>query len=167
MRLFIALNFDEGLKEVINELQVYLKEHKVKGRYVPLDNMHLTLSFIGEYDNAEKIMDIMDEIDIPDINLSLDNCGNFGDIFWLGIKENKELNDYVYKLRRRLIKEGIDIDKKKFKPHITLIRKCEFTEDVTVNIPSYSMKVKGVSLMKSEFTDNGVRYTELYFKEAV
>ena len=54
--------------------------------------------------------------------------------------------------------------KKKFKPHVTLVRRGEFAKN-RVRFPEYlpkmKMMVKSVTLMKSEFGKNGMIYTKL------
>ena len=47
MRSFIALEFDEKLKDKLSNIQSNIKEEAIKGSWVPYDNFHLTLKFLG------------------------------------------------------------------------------------------------------------------------
>lgn len=48
MRLFIAINFGEKLKNAVQDIIQDIKKHSKKGRFVKNEHMHLTLEFLGE-----------------------------------------------------------------------------------------------------------------------
>ena len=50
MRLFIAVPLAEDMKKALVACMHDLKRQGVEGNYVPAQNLHLTLAFIGEYD---------------------------------------------------------------------------------------------------------------------
>ena len=54
MRLFIAIPLSEEMKKALVTCMHDLKKQGVEGNYVPAQNLHLTLAFIGEYDDTEK-----------------------------------------------------------------------------------------------------------------
>ena len=141
-----------------------LRNSGVRGRFVPAENLHITLCFIGEssVDDMYVIEDCIDSVPFPETHIEIGECGNFGDLFWVGIKQNPELDAYVKKLRRKLSDEGIPFDKKKFRPHITLVRRAEFPAGLTVKAPGASMTADHASLMLSERADGRMVYTELY-----
>ena len=75
-----------------------------------------------------------------------------------------KLIGYVKRLRRALAEQGIPFDKKRFSPHITLIRKysCRGGREISVSDPPKgSMVATKVSLMRSERGKNGMIYTEI------
>ena len=164
MRLFIAINFNEEIKDVLMDLADDLREQGASGNFVPYDNLHLTLVFLGEVRDDELIIikDALDYVPFPDINIEINECGNFRDLFWVGTKENKVLNEYVKKLRDYLREDGINFDKKKFKPHITLIRRANFPKGVIIKTPRVSMKCDKASLMQTRFVKNKPVYLEIY-----
>ena len=57
MRLFIAIQFNDEIIEALNELQEDLRDQGMEGHYSPLENLHLTLAFIGEYGDPEEVME--------------------------------------------------------------------------------------------------------------
>jgi 2'-5' RNA ligase len=48
MRLFIAIDFNKEIKKKLVDLQANLKDMAVSGRWKYIDNLHLTLKFLGE-----------------------------------------------------------------------------------------------------------------------
>ena len=51
MRLFIAIQLSDEMKKALVACMHDLKKQGVEGNYVPVRNLHLTLAFIGEYDD--------------------------------------------------------------------------------------------------------------------
>ncbi len=154
MRLFIAVQLSDDMKKALLACMHDLKKQGVEGNYVPAQNLHLTLAFIGEYDDPAKVKKVIGSVPLPQIRLSLSEKGNFGNLLWAGVKGNQKLKTYVKDLRAALKAAGIPYDEDKFIPHITLIRKAASRKPYQVHLPKAEMTVKKVSLMKSE-TKNG------------
>ena len=141
-----------------------LKQQGTAGSYAPMQNLHITLAFIGDYGNPDEVLDAMDQVDFGPIEISLDGVGSFRELFWVGLADNPELLGCVKRLRRELAEQGIPFDKKRFSPHITLIRKysCRGGREIPVSDPpTGSMVATRVSLMSSERGKNGMIYTEI------
>ena len=88
----------------------------------------------------------------------------FGNLYWCGIGENDSLLSYVKRLRRALAGNSVPFGRKKFSPHITLIRRTEYDRRrgfLDVAVPDVAMHVSGVSLMRSDRTKSGMLYTEV------
>ena len=163
MRLFIALQFNEAMLDSLDEFQRNLKKLNVTGRYTPRENLHLTLVFIGEYEDAQPVLEAMKRSAFRPIKISTEKAGCFGDLLWVGLSENKALYAYVKRLKNELTSSGIPFDSKRFTPHITLVRKSSIESEMIpeFKVPCESMVVKRVSLMQSSFGENGVKYTEI------
>lgn len=164
MRLFIAIQFEENILDALTDFQAGLKSQGVSGNYTKRENLHITLAFIGEYGNPEDILDAMEQVEFRPIEISLRGVGSFGELFWVGLADNPQLTGYVKRLRRELAEQGIPYDKKRFSPHITLIRKysCRGGREIPVSDPPKgSMMATRVSLMLSERGKNGMIYTEI------
>ena len=69
------------------------------------------------------------------------------------------------RVRRALAENGIPFDRKRFSPHITLIRKAAKAA-AGVSVPPAEMTVGALSLMRSDRGRNGMLYTELGTVEA-
>ena len=154
MRLFIAIRLSEEMKKALVACMHDLKKQGVDGNYVPAQNLHMTLAFIGEYDDPSKVKEVIRRVPLPEFR-------NFGNILWAGVKGNQKLKTYVKDLRAALSTEGIPFDNEKFVPHITLIRKVSAKKPYQVHLPKADMTVKKASLMKSEQKNGKMVYKEL------
>ena len=164
MRLFIAIQFEKNILDALTDFQTDLKRQGVTGYYTKRENLHITLAFIGDYGNPDEVLDAMKQVDFRPIEISLDGVGSFGELFWAGLADNPHLSGYVKRLRRELSEQGIPFDKKRFLPHITLIRKysCRGGKEIPISDPPKgSMVATRVSLMRSERGKNGMIYTEI------
>ena len=161
MRLFIAIQLSDELKKTITASMHELKKQGVKGSYVPMQNLHLTLAFIGECKSSAPVKEALDSVKYKPFKLSLSDSGTFGDLLWIGLKGNQGLSAAVRSVREALELSGIEYDRKKFVPHITIIRKMSGSA-AGVKAPKGDMMVKKISLMKSEVKDGKRIYTEIY-----
>lgn len=161
MRLFIAIQLSDQMNKSLIQCMHDLKKQGVTGNYIPAQNLHMTLAFIGEYDEPEKVKSVIHNIPLPKFRLSLSHTGMFGNILWAGVKGNQKLKTYVKELQAALTANGIPCDRKKFVPHITLIRKVSAKNTYQIHMPKASMTVEKVSLMKSERRNGKIVYTPL------
>lgn len=164
MRLFIAIQFEEEILDELTGFQESLKQLGVIGNYTKRDNLHITLAFIGEYDNPDEVMNALVQVDFRPIEIAIDGVGSFGDLFWVGLADNPALFGFVKRLRHALSENNIPFDKKKFSPHITLIRKYSYKGKRMIPVlhpPKGKMTATRVSLMRSDRGKSGMIYTEI------
>lgn len=166
MRLFIAINLNDEMKDALMDIQDTMWTYGVRGRETPAENMHLTLAFIGDYDDPNHVKSVIDGIEIRPFDITLSGIGTFGDLWWAGIEESAPLQAVVRRLRRALAEEGIPFDRKKFSPHITLIRRAEGrlsdeSKGALSDRFDAAMNVDHISLMRSDRGKHGMIYTEL------
>ncbi len=164
MRLFIAIQLNETMKDALVRMQDGMMDNNVRGNFTKEENLHLTLAFIGDYPDPDAVLDIIDASDYRPVELTLDGIGHYGDVWFAGLLENKGLVAYVKRLRHGLADAGIPFDRKRFSPHITLIRKPQYRDlsDMTdIVVPRVSMVADHVSLMRSDRGKNGMIYTEI------
>ena len=164
MRLFIAVDLADNMKKSLVGTLHELKKQGIAGSYVPMQNFHVTLAFLGEVKDPEEVIKVMDSLEAESSRMSFDGYGFFGDAFWIGIKTNQKLKKYAAELKKSLTEAGLPCDKSKFEPHVTLIRKVSYrTQQKLPDVPlrAAGMTVKRISLMKSERGKNGMVYTEI------
>ena len=161
MRLFIGIRLSDNMKKALVACMHDLKKQGVEGKYVPAQNLHLTLAFIGEYDDPGKVKNVIERVPLPQFRLSLSEKGNFGNLLWAGVKGNQKLKTYVKDLRTALKNAEIPFDNDKFVPHITLIRKAASKKPYEMHLPKAEMTVEKVSLLKSDRKDGRVVYREI------
>lgn len=165
MRLFIAINLSPEMKNALTAAQRAMYHRGVRGNFTPEENLHLTLAFIGEYPSADAVMDALSSVTFTPFDLALDGVGRFGELWWAGLRESTALTAVVRRVRRALAESGIPFDRKRFTPHITLIRKAS-RDAAGITIAPKTMTVRTVSLMSSRRGRNGMIYTEISAIEA-
>lgn len=166
MRLFIAINLNEEMKESLMDIQDTMRTCGIHGKDTVPDNMHLTLAFIGDYDDPDYVKNVVDGIEIRPFEIKLSGVGAFRDLWWVGIEGSAPLTAVARRLRRALAEADIPFDRKKFSPHITIIRRAdgklsEMPEEELASHFGTTMTVDHISLMRSDRGKLGMIYTEL------
>lgn len=170
MRLFIAIGLAQAVKEEIIDLQNRLYDAGIRGNYSPEENLHLTLAFIGEVPNEEPVLDALNTVQFLPFALELEGIGSFGDTWWIGVKDSAALEAVVRRLRRALSEAEIPFDRKKFRTHITVLRKAtplpgsknDFSKG---SLKPVGMTVEAISLFRSDRGRHGMIYTEIGRRE--
>lgn len=164
MRLFIAIELSEDMKAAITSFQQDLKKRGVTGNYTKPENLHLTVAFIGEYGDPYDVLDALHAVSFKGFDIKLSEPGNFGELIYLGLDAPEDLNRLVKSVRHCLADNGIPFDRKRFRPHITLVRKADmrkFREREDITVTGTEMTVTKVSLMRSDRGKSGMIYTEM------
>ncbi|AEA33224.1 RNA 2',3'-cyclic phosphodiesterase [Hippea maritima] len=110
MRLFIAFDIPDAIKEVVWELEKGLSKLTDRVRFTPKENMHLTVKFMGEQPDFALIK--IKELLSSEVNkhacfkIRFDKAGVFKDIqhpnvLWLG-EENPEFERIAATLNKEL-----------------------------------------------------------------
>jgi len=162
MRLFVAIHFSPGVKAVLFAAIEELRRQSA-GNFTRPENLHLTLAFIGESDRIAEAKAALSAVTAAPFDLTVGGTGKFGDIYWAGIEKSPELFSLTDSVRTELLKRKIVIDAKPFKAHITLAREVQ-AKDVKLSIPTASMTVGRISLMRSDRINGKLTYTEVFGK---
>lgn len=125
IRLFVALPLPETLRTHLFNLAV-----EVPGfRWIDPDRYHVTLRFIGEVDGArfEDIADELDRIVLDEIPLQLHGLGTFMEkrgqlVLWAGLRPSEPLARLQRKVESALVRLGLEPERRKFRPHVTMAR---------------------------------------------
>ena len=75
-RLFFALDFEDEFKQQLHSWSI---NQPIDGRRVELENLHLTLLFLGNIKNHQ-VYDIIDNVELPEIpafDISVQKTGYF------------------------------------------------------------------------------------------
>jgi len=169
MRLFIAINFNDEVKDALCETASELKAAARRGRVIRRENLHLTLVFIGETDRVDDILAVMEEAAeeafAEPIGIKLSEAGIFrgrgGDLHWIGVENTPELKSLARDLAEGLRNEGFEIEKRRFTPHITIGREIVLSASADIMVRQASMTADHISLMRSERLGGRLVYTEL------
>ncbi len=165
MRLFIAVQLNDKIKDAVTSAQEKLRQNKVGGHYTDVQKLHLTLAFIGEYGNTDHVLEAMEQVYFESFPLRLGgHIGSFGDLLWAGLEQNDDLEKLTRQLRHSLAEHHIPFDKKKFSPHITMLRNAQISNHADIyslNVDKAVMTVNEIFLMRSERGKHGMIYTEI------
>jgi RNA 2',3'-cyclic 3'-phosphodiesterase len=178
MRLFIAVDFSNNVKDNLYHVIQDFKKHTERGSFTHKENLHLTLAFIGETKDFEQVKQAMDKAvlmrTIKPFTLNLRGLGRFkrreGDIYYINVEKNDVLWELNRTLTNELKKFEFKMEEKEYKPHLTLGRRVIVKRDFDLSlfdtgIPKMTMDVNYISLMKSERIDGKLVYTEVYRSE--
>ena len=131
MRCFIALEIPEEVSNYINKIVADMSKH-IEGNFVPEMNRHVTLEFLGEIEPqrvsevCDIIRDAISGIKPCDVSLQKFILLQKSSIAALEVKKNFGIAALESALRERLIAAGFALDKREFRPHITVARKIRY-----------------------------------------
>lgn len=160
MRCFVALDLPPPVCNYLADLAgLFQKKGMVK--WVPPEQLHLTLVFAGELPE-ESLAGLREEvrtIDVPPLSLHLAGLGHFpprGEprVVWAGLGGDV---DAVIKLQNELAeraaRHGVPIEKRPFVPHVTLGRvKSPFGSLALID----QLKAVGATLRDKPFAPTGL-----------
>src|SRR3989338_8308139 len=98
MRLFLAVNIPESVKQYLGEVQESLKGHEGRITWVKPENMHFTLKFLGDVEEGkvDAITEKMSKIPYAPFSVELTDIGTFPSpssptVVWVGVKDETPL----------------------------------------------------------------------------
>ncbi len=126
MRLFVALDLPWSCREQL----AALSGSGIPGaRWVPPENFHLTLRFIGDIPShvAQDVDDALMGLRAKGFDLTLTGMGTFSkggisSALWVGVERSAALDHLRTKVETALRRCGLDAERRKFQPHVTLAR---------------------------------------------
>ena len=62
-----------------------MRRQGVRGNYTKIENLHLTLAFIGEYGDLDALNDALASVPLEPFRLALRGYGSFGNLYWAGL----------------------------------------------------------------------------------
>ena len=134
MRIFIGVELDDAVRESAAAVAASLRAQlgaRVQARWIPADNLHITLWFIGEVpeDQAERILRALG-VPFPDdsFDVHVAGAGSFPSsgaprVFWLGVTSGAERLARLHaEIARRLQPLGIEPERRPYSSHLTIAR---------------------------------------------
>jgi 2'-5' RNA ligase len=189
MRIFIALDIDDSIRERIARYVKGLEGFAPDARWVRPESMHVTLKFIGEKSDraVEEIKQTLETIEAEPLELRFCGHGFFPSakaprVFCIGIKAGPQLASLAAKVDEKVALLGIPKEEHAFSPHLTLARGSRGSasarlrkEDVpnrnfqrlqeklsAMPAPEFgTMTAREFFLYQSQLSRGGSRYTKL------
>jgi RNA 2',3'-cyclic 3'-phosphodiesterase len=172
-RLFVGLELPSSCKRAL----VALDPHLTGLRWLPEEQLHLTLSFIGDVvaPAEDRLHEALREVRVPPFFLPLRGVGAFNargrpSVVWAGVGKG---HPHLFALHRHIqdaiLHAGLEPDLKPFHPHVTIGRGKGISQQALQPfIRSHAetefglIKVTGFALYSSVLTAAGaIHYVEL------
>jgi 2'-5' RNA ligase len=168
-RLFVALELPANCKAALRGLDPHLSGL----RWLPADQLHLTLSFLGDVDEAAeaRLREALLDVRVPPFFLPLQGVGTFQardrpSVVWVGVGTG---HPHLFALHRRIqdavLHAGLEPDLKPFHPHVTVARAKDISaQALKPFLRKHSdaefglFKVTGFDLFSSELASEGATH---------
>ncbi len=184
IRAFIAVNLNQNIRDRIQQIAIDLQDRMkdIPIRWVPTENIHLTLKFLGNVStaNLEILKDILGNVvsGHHECDISVGGIGVFPKltnprVIWVGMEVPQELMSLQKNLEIETARLGYSREHRPFSPHLTFgrvsrnastneIRRISDTlEDYKVGYLG-ATRVRTVYLFRSDLRPEGAEYTPIY-----
>jgi RNA 2',3'-cyclic 3'-phosphodiesterase len=129
MRLFIALDIDDSIRERITRFMEGVSAFAPDVRWVKPESLHVTLKFIGEQPDpaAEQIKEALKTVPAETTEIHFRSYGFFptaksARVFWVGMEAGPQLATLASMIDNATATLGIPKENRAFSPHLTLAR---------------------------------------------
>lgn len=189
MRLFIALDIDDAIRERIVRFVEGVQTFAPDARWVKPESMHVTLKFIGEQpdESLDGIQEALRQVSATAITIAFRGYGFFptpksARVFWVGMEAGPELARLAGAVDQKTWSLGIPKEGRAFSPHLTLARaaggsgsprrnKTDRPNQIfqilqnrlgTLPVPEFgTMTSREFFLYQSQLSPKGSKYTKL------
>ena len=159
MRCFVAIDVNSNIKKNIAKVQKHFNRPEIK--LVEKENLHITLKFLGDVNNVDKIIKKLKDISWNPFTTEFKGLGvfpnkNYIKVIWVGAR-SEALEDLAKKIQTKLGRDD-------FVPHVTIARvKQRIDKLETISVPTTfgTQLVDCFCLKKSTLTKDGPIYTTL------
>lgn len=169
LRLFVGIELPDAVRQALAEL----REAHPAARWHGPEQLHLTLSFIGQVEQArvQSIAQALVDPPGPSFELAVQGVGYCGSperprIVWAGVAGSAPLHRLQQQVEARLLPLGLQLDERPYTPHITLARvrqglplQAFLQRHGALALPAFT--VEHICLFLSNGGERGVRYQVL------
>ena len=179
IRSFVAILLNDEVRAAVAGEIARLRPLASRVGWVAAPNLHLTLKFLGELlpDALEQVKDALTEAvaGVPPFSLHFYGLGAFPGmarprVLWVGVAEGGQAAQALQaRVEAALGQRGFPRDERPFSSHLTLGRVREpralaglqeaMARDARMDF--VRLEVRALSLMRSDLSPAGSRYTEL------
>lgn len=158
MRVFFGIGLPPDIREQVNGFSETLRTRLPRMKWVEEKNLHVTLRFLGEVEEARihLVTGAARETasGLEGFRTELGSLGAFPNlrrarVFWWGLSGGAEESMSLFdRLEERLVAQGIEAEKRRYHPHLTLAR---LRYPAPLPLESFSPP-SGLSFTASSFT---------------
>lgn len=189
MRLFIALDIDDAIRDRITRFVEGVNGFTPDARWAKPESLHVTLKFIGEQPEpaVEQIKQALTSVAASAIDIHFQGYGFFptaksARVFWIGMEAGPQLPALAAVIDEKMASLGISKEERAFSPHLTLARGAgrsgsprrhkadapnrifQRLQEKLVALPTPefgSMTAREFYLYQSQLSPKGSKYTKL------
>ena len=176
MRSFIAIDLPPGIKEAIKDVVRELSPGSSGIRWVPVENIHLTLKFLGEV-KEDQVPGVENQLRAAAgrhqaFNITVKGAGAFPNlrspnVLWIGIEVSEALSSLFRDIDAGMSGLGFEPEARRFSPHLTIgrVKDKNGTAPAMMGISTYketifgTIDVQEIRLMKSVLKPSGAEYS--------
>jgi 2'-5' RNA ligase len=184
LRVFIAVEIPLPIRQAIFNQTVSMRAALGRGlvRWVPIENMHLTLKFIGDVSpaNVDMVSQMLtaEATGCAPFSMDIGELGAFptprrARVIWVGIQAPAALMSLQRGLESAAARLGYESEPRPFSPHLTIGRvKHEISAPDQQKVHAAlertnvgalgTAEVTAVHLFKSDLKSSGAEYTRLF-----
>ena len=129
MRLFLALDTPDAIRDRISRFVEGVSGFAPDARWMNPASLHITLKFIGEQPDSsiDPIQQSLSQIHAETTEINFRNYGFFPTaksprVFWIGIESGPQLAALAATIDDKLSSLGIEKEPRPYSPHLTLAR---------------------------------------------
>ena len=176
MRVFVAVRIPVRIQRELARLVRKLAETAIPVRWVPPENLHLTLRFLGQQPDERRAL-IVEALaraaeDTSSFMVSFGSVGAFPSprqprVIWIAVNPAPRLRVLRGSVELQLARAGFGTDDSPFHPHVTLGRAARGSEPGAFRefVPASrnlaidsELRVSSIDLIRSHLRPSGVQY---------
>lgn len=184
VRSFIAIALSSEIQAKLTQISIELQA-QLKGvpvRWVPVENIHLTLKFLGDVSTANlEMLKTTLQGEVAGHNpfeISVGDLGAFPNlrrprVIWVNVQAPAELSAVQHGIETQMARLGYPLEERPFHPHLTLgrVARTASHQDIQKISDVFSRykvgflgatRVLTINLYKSDLQPGGALYTCLY-----
>ena len=177
VRTFVAVLLPDEIRRRLAQEVDALRRHASGVAWVATDNLHITVKFLGGVDETrlgEVAAALQRGANVPAFEVDIRGLGAFPTasrprVLWAGAPGPPAFTQLAEGIDQALVALGFPPEGRGFTPHVTLGRVREPRRDVALTEaleaaaarPFGALRVERVSLMRSDLSPRGARYSEL------
>ena len=161
-RVFFAVWPDNGIRDLIVAASRPWQS-RFPFRWTSPDKLHLTLAFIGDVgpDRLATLLSLGDTLPAPSFDVSLDSLELWRrpEVLCLAASHTPAaLQGFVDRLNAILEAAGFPVEKRPYKPHLTLARRARQRPEPAAPLPPFAWRPRHWCLAESRPVDPGSPY---------
>lgn len=178
MRSFIAIDIPEDIRSSINNVIRSAGAASRGVRWVPVENIHLTLKFLGDVKD-DLVPEIIKRLQLTGkhhrpFSVGIRGTGVFPNfrnpnVLWIGIDTSSQLEALFGEIDISLSETGFERESRGFSPHLTIARVKDRRDidPVVKELATYkdtffgTIEVREILLMKSILKPSGAEYSKV------